>query len=375
MLISGQLHSKLDERAAAVQFSQLASLVSEGGGAYDGGRIETSAAPAMIGGAHLVTSGGLGSKPSTAGAYRAASAGTRRTPVVGRHPSAVSVSIPGGKGMVRPSSATSLARPGSAASLSASMPALVLGDASIENRVRELERSLAPASALELRLSTLERAARSAASHLPKDVWGKLWNAVNRLQYRIQVLEHSAGRGVYAHRLSEMMGEAAPASSARRTTTAPGMTQLRGSGGGSAGAFEAAAASPPALLMDEHSDLLSATLSGGSGGRLAGNAKRGGGSGSRQGDALIAALPGLMHDPESSMEGSPMPSQHSTRPPSASCRPTSAASSIAGVSRTAPSITPLDGGGGMPGLTNDFHVGVVQAGHGGGGNTAVSWQS
>ena len=78
----------------------------------------------------------------------------------------------------------------------------------------------------------------------------------------------------------------------------------------------------------------------------------------------------------SSLEPSPMPSQHNTRPPSASRRPNSAASSC-GAPRSVPSITPLDGGGGPAGLSTDFHLGVVGASNGGGGSggiTGVSWQ-
>ena len=83
---------------------------------------------------------------------------------------------------------------------------------------------------------------------------------------------------------------------------------------------------------------------------------------------------------------SQLPSQHSTRPPSASharsgaaCGAPSAGASLRPLSadgeggRTPPSITPLDGGGG-PGLSTDFHLGVVPAGIVPGGVNAVSWQ-
>ena len=112
-------------------------------------------------------------------------------------------------------------------------------------------------------------------------------------------------------------------------------------------------------------------------------------TGSKQGDALLAAVPGMLSAEDdaaqalyggySSTETSPMPSQFSTRPPSASAA-NHRASSCGGLGgseaerrRTVPSISPLDGGGG-PGLSNDFHLGVISSGghsssHGGG----VSW--
>ncbi|KAL1523534.1 hypothetical protein AB1Y20_018471 [Prymnesium parvum] len=47
--------------------------------------------------------------------------------------------------------------------------------------------------ALELRLAALERAERAAAHANTRDVWGKLWAAVHRLQYRLRVVEKAAG--------------------------------------------------------------------------------------------------------------------------------------------------------------------------------------
>ena len=272
----------------------------------------------------------------------------------------------------------------------ASTASLLLGDAGLETRVRELERSLAPASALEMRLSHLEKATRATTKQVPQDVWGKLWNAVNRVQYRVQVMEHAVGRGMYAGRLSEMLGEGG---SQRGSMPVP-------MGGVSAqslaeGAFEAAAASPPRHVHedDPHGivgdaevlQLVPESQVSGRGGAASGRAtggrpasgRRQRGSGSRQGDALLAALPGLIGDDASSSVGaSPMPSCYSTRPPSATHhRPTSASSGAGGLrERSAPSITPLDGGGGPPGhLGNDFHLGVVSQSASAGQGGVVSW--
>lgn len=59
---------------------------------------------------------------------------------------------------------------------------------SLESRLLMIERALAPASALELRLSSVERTARANAKSRPQETWGKLWAALNRLDYRLHVL-------------------------------------------------------------------------------------------------------------------------------------------------------------------------------------------
>ena len=102
-----------------------------------------------------------------------------------------------------------------------------------------------------------------------------------------------------------------------------------------------------------------------------------------------------IHDDEpfgaaSSLAPSPIPSNHSTRPPSAAysrggptTAPLSGGSGLRPLSadstggRNPPSITPLDGGGGPDGVGGDFHLGVLgmpQGGSAHGGNVAVSWQ-
>ena len=80
-------------------------------------------------------------------------------------------------------------------------------------------------------------------------------------------------------------------------------------------------------------------------------------TGSSRGDALLASISGLLD----STEGGPTRPVTVIRPSSAasvasSLRPLSASSTRDG--RTAPSITPLDGGGGT-GLPSDFHLGVL----------------
>ena len=97
-----------------------------------------------------------------------------------------------------------------------------------------------------------------------------------------------------------------------------------------------------------------------------------GSTGSRQGDALLASLPGLLE--EGGISGgtdhiiSPLPSQQSTRPPSATRRPPSASSAPGGGH---PSLRPVSAGSerGRPVSASsergnaDFHLGVVSDGY------------
>ena len=189
--------------------------------------------------------------------------------------------------------------------------------ASVEARVALIERSLAPGSALELRLAAVERLGRANAKTRQLEAWGKLWAAINRLAYRLHHIEHAqltpqAAAGTVA-RLHEAAGV--------HQGGANSMIALGGNGGGGGGgggsgghggmvggaqAFEAAAALAHPRLLSEvlpapEADLyppgaVPGIVPGHTSPRLE-NAGLHAGSHQRYTDALLGAIPDLFEAP------------------------------------------------------------------------------
>ena len=235
-----------------------------------------------------------------------------------------------------------------AASVSGALTPVVVGEAPLDARVRDIERSLAPGSVLESRLGSVEKHCRATVSSLPKDAWGKLWNAVNRLQARLQALESAARPPEVRRSCGEVLGEASCAHQHQHSRQHRPPTQYQQQ--------QAQRPAPRAPLYgaaapaEAYPQLFGEVPRGASG--VCGES-----TGSGRGDALLASIPGLLD----STEGGPTRPVTVIRPSSAasvasSLRPLSASSTRDG--RTAPSITPLDGGGGT-GLPSDFHLGVL----------------
>ena len=227
---------------------------------------------------------------------------------------------------------------------------------SVEGRLVGLERSLGPGSSLELRLASLEKASRHAAKGLPQELWGKLWAALNRLQYRVQSMEHTAaehggvaklaggscGGGMMSSGGLSSVGElpASPSASQPHGMLSP--PERRGSG----------ASLHNQLAGGAVVDVLTEAL----GGLVAG-------AGSRQGEALLAAIPGLLENMASGTctpHGSPTqaslaPSQPSSKQPS---RQGSRAASRPPSALRRGTNAPAGGGQGVP-TGQQFHLGVT----------------
>lgn len=240
------------------------------------------------------------------------------------------------RSMTRPHSTTSLGRPSSVSSLFAAasgpLPHVILSDhTSLEARVRDIERSLSPASGLELRLSTIEKAARAAAASSPKDAFGKVWSAINRMHYRMQLLENYQSNG--------RLGNYAKGGARQSSGKEPGV-RLNSQG---------TSLSPPLSAMPQPRATggLSVSLSVGSCDRPR----------SKQLDALQP----LRHE-HSSEAITPLPSHASTRPPSASIRApcnTPIGASLRPLSADGRPRTPPSINRGDPELGTDFHLGVT----------------
>jgi hypothetical protein len=317
--------------------------------------------------------------------------------------------VPGARTLARPASAGTLstaARPGGGASGTASGALTGAAAESLEARLTMVERSMSPGSALELRLAAMERMNRTNAKTRQMETWGKLWAAINRLAVRINMVEQhaisSGTRSAAAQRLSDVLGTDGGVMSGGASPPPPSQGREDGVRSAHAAAFEAAAFSVPARLLsdgglpmpgEDLAPMMRQSPEGLWPGHTSPRSQRYAPCGSVNAtEALLAAIPGLLDD-GTSMSSSPkpgsllpsrassmQPSRSSTSRPASACvrdgkmRPPSAtstggaqggvaesrpSSAIRRTTATAPSITPLDGGGGPIGANADFHLGPV----------------
>jgi hypothetical protein len=385
--LSAQVHNASNAAAAAAASPAAAAL---GAG---------MSAPAGVAGYHPPTSGG-----NLAGWRRP----PRGNPDVRGSLGVVIPSVPGARTLARPASAGTLsaARPGGGASGAASGALTGAAAESLEARLTMVERSMSPGSSLELRLAAMERMNRTNAKTRQMETWGKLWAAINRLAVRINMVEQhalSAGtRSAAAQRLSDVLGTDGGVMNGGAPPPPPSQGREDGVRNAHAAAFEAAAFAVPARLLsdgglpmpgEDLAPMMRQSPEGLWPGHTSPRSQRYTPCGCANAtEALLAAIPGLLDD-GTSMSSSPkpgsllpsrassmQPSRSSTSRPASACvrdgkmRPPSASSTGgaqggAGDSRpssairrttaTAPSITPLDGGGGPIGANADFHLGPV----------------